>query len=287
MARNGWMAAMGGALLWLVAAQPAQADSMSASTANGWDVSAGLYGWAIWLDGDVKLRNEDFAVSADPIDFIEAFRGGVMGNFEARKGKLALYADIFYVDLHFDNSVYGSANPFGNLIIGGRAKAELDLDFGLYQAGALYQVAETETAYGATRLEIGSGARWVRENPDLKARIDASATSDFFDIKRHYAVASDRVIEWVDALVVSRVTQELSEGKAVVLMGDAGGFSEDDFSWQVSAMYQVDGTLFGFDSTTMLGYRALGLKFEDEGENGARGVDTVMQGPVAEVAFRW
>ncbi len=104
----------------------------------------------------------------------------------------------------------------------------------------------------------------------------------------NYAFATTGVMEWVDPVIATRVTHEFKEGEAVTFTGDIGGFNTDrNFSWQVQLTYDREGTLFGFDTTSSFGYRALGLLYDDTDFGGERGVDVVLHGPVAEIAFHW
>ncbi|MFD0986950.1 hypothetical protein [Methyloligella solikamskensis] len=104
----------------------------------------------------------------------------------------------------------------------------------------------------------------------------------------NYAFATTDVMQWVDPVIATRVTHEFKEGEAVTFMGDIGGFNADrNLSWQVQLTYDREGTLFGFDTTSSFGYRALGLLYDDTDFGGSRGVDVVLHGPIAEIAFRW
>lgn len=93
---------------------------------------------------------------------------------------------------------------------------------------------------------------------------------------------------WVDPVIALRLKHDFGNGRSISAMGDFGGFNVDDgLSWQAVLMYDCEGTLLGFETTTSLGYKALWLRYEEETSRGARGVDVVLHGPVFEVAFRW
>jgi len=71
-------------------------------------------------------------------------------------------------------------------------------------------------------------------------------------------------------------------------MGDFGGFNVDDgLSWQALLTYDYEGSLFGFQTTTSIGYKALGLNFQESTSHGTHGINVVLHGPMAELAFRW
>ena len=107
------------------------------------------------------------------------------------------------------------------------------------------------------------------------------------DISGNFALVNSGTMDWVDPVIALRMTHALGNGQSVSAMGDVGGFQSDDFSWQVVLTYDREGKLFGYDTTTSIGYKALGLKFEEQASKGARGVDVVLHGPIAEIAFRW
>lgn len=108
------------------------------------------------------------------------------------------------------------------------------------------------------------------------------------DISGNFAFVNSGEMDWVDPVVAVRMTHAFGNGRSVTAMGDVGGFNADsDFSWQVLLTYDMDGKFLGFDTTTSIGYKALGLLFEEGTSNGTRGVDVVLHGPVAELKFRW
>jgi hypothetical protein len=51
--------------------------------------------------------------------------------------------------------------------------------------------------------------------------------------------------------------------------------------------HDIDGTLWGFDTTTSLGYKALWLNYEDQTPKGDAGVDAWLHRPIMEIAPRW
>jgi hypothetical protein len=119
------------------------------------------------------------------------------------------------------------------------------------------------------------------------ALLERALALDGKEFNDNFAFVNTGNMDWVDGVIALRLTHALGNGKSVTAMGDVGGFQSDDFSWQVILTYDWDGTLFGYDTTTSIGYKALGLKFEEQTSKGARGVDVVLHGPLAEIAFRW
>ncbi|MEZ5827347.1 MAG: hypothetical protein R3D30_00020 [Hyphomicrobiales bacterium] len=108
------------------------------------------------------------------------------------------------------------------------------------------------------------------------------------DIHGNLAFVDTGTMDWVDPVIALRMTHDLGNGESITAMGDFGGFNVDDgLSAQVILAYNRDGTLFGFETTTTIGYKALWLNFEDNTPHGARGVNVWLHGPLAEISFRW
>jgi len=108
------------------------------------------------------------------------------------------------------------------------------------------------------------------------------------DFNKNFAFVDTGDMSWVDPVIAMRVTHDLGNGRSITAMGDFGGFNVDDgLSWQAVLAYNYEGTLFGYETTTTLGYKALWLDFEEDTSKGTRGIDAVLHGPIAELSFRW
>jgi len=120
------------------------------------------------------------------------------------------------------------------------------------------------------------------------ALLQNAVNLDGKDVQGNFAFVDTGNMNWVDPVIAMRMTHEFGNGQSVMAMGDFGGAPlASSLSWQAVLAYNCDGTLFGFDTTTTLGYKALWLKYEDQTAKGARGIDVVLHGPIAQVAFRW
>jgi len=282
-----------------LAANAARLPEAPPEPPSAWTFDGGLYAWAIWLQGDVTARGLNFDVYADPIDLIDALDGPIItATFEAKRGPFALYTDILYADFGYDASFLKEVNPIAPLTLGADGRVGADYKFGVYQAVGFYQVARTTDANGNdTTLELGPGARWFRQKLDITLHLDSFATLKLkrprlakrldFSRNRDLAFAKTSLLQWVDPTVAARVKHAFGDGQSVTAMGDVGGFSSNDFSWQALVTYDWDGKFLGFDTTTSVGYKALGIKFNDSTSTGTRGVDVVLHGPMAELKVRW
>ena len=351
-----------------------------ASVASAWTFDGGLYGWVLWVEGDVTARGEKFNVYADPIDLIDALDGPiVMANFEATRGRFSFYADVVYAKFAMDSDFIGEAEPIPALKLTGNARIGADYTFGVYQADAFYQVADFAGPNGGrTSVELGAGARYIEQELNITAAIDVNARIQLgrlanrlksrinlienqeerlealaqfnalrtqilenrivrakdkglnrrvarlektlarvdnrgdaiaalealdklrlgllqralnlnnSDFNKSFAFVDTGDMSWVDPVIALRMTHDLGKGRSITAMGDFGGFNVDDgLSWQAVFAYNYDGMLFGYETTTTLGYKALWLKYEEQTAKGARGIDAVLHGPIAELSFRW
>jgi hypothetical protein len=146
---------------------------------SAWTFDGGLYGWAIWLQGDTTIRGLEFDVYADPIDLIDALDGPIiMANFEAKRGRFALYADVVYAKFHGVSDFLSEAKPIPGLTLKGDARVGGDAEFGVYQLDAFYEVAQFAGAKGKTSFEIGGGVRWVQLDVNVTAAVDLSVTAN-------------------------------------------------------------------------------------------------------------
>ena len=377
MWRKVWLCLLGGIVTAGVGPSAVQAGD--ATSASGWTMTGGLYGWFPWVEGTVTARDEAFNIYATPIDLIEHFDAPpAMANFEARRGKVSLWGDVLYAKFAFGDDFASEAEPIPILKLSGKGSSSTDYSLGVYQFGAFYQVADFAGDNGHTSLEVGAGARFIDQNFRVKARIDTSAqirlgkladriekriqkiqnqeerleslaalnalrkdllnkeigraadkgrqrrvtklqntlkrvdrrgeaiaaleaveqlrlellraalNVDGDEFNRQFAFVGTGDMDWVDPTISLRVQHHFGNGQSITAVGDFGGFNvEDGLSSQMVLTYDIEGTLFGFDTTTSLGYKALWLRYEDQTSRGKVGMDAWLHGPIAEVAFRW
>jgi hypothetical protein len=285
-------------LAWF-AANPASASDLSPEPpASGWEFSFTPYGWMINVNGDVTARghsadiNEDFFQIVEKSDSLLAW----MSYFEARKGRLALFIDVVWMDLSFPGNFQGSrTGPLGRASIDVRGNVTLDYQQLIIQSGVGYEVARWQRAPGSfTALDVMGSARYWSEDTDISLRLSGTATVDLerlgLKLKRsgRVAVARGNDLEWVDPVVGARLRHQIAPGKHLGLTGDVGGFGAgSEFSWQVVGTYGFDTTCLGQPLHMVLGYRALAVDYSETGRFGKEGLDIVQHGPVMGVTFNW
>ena len=271
-----------------------------APPASKWDFSFTPYGWMINVDGDVTARghtadiNKNFFQLVDESDSLLAW----MSYFEARRGRLALFTDVVWMDLGFPGKFQAQRSPlarFPGVVVSVRANAQLDYQQTIIQSGVAYEVARWESAPGSyTALDVLGSARYWNQDVDLSLHLTGTLTADLerlgLKLKRSGRVAVARAddLEWVDPVVGGRIRHQIAPGKDLRLEGDIGGFGAgSQFSWQVVGVYAFHTALFGVPLHADLGYRALSVDYSERGRHGKDGLDVLQHGPVMGVTFNW
>ncbi len=190
------------------AAQSAPPDS-AAAPAPEWQFEFTPYLWLIGLDGSVSIgsREEEFSVSFS--DLFAALELGLMGAFEARRGRWGLIADGMYFDL-------GPAAP-NTGPAGGTLAVEIVEQ--LYMAGGLVRVLDRS---GAT-VDLIVGARYVNLAVELAAR------GGLLD-----GVSRSGRQEWVDAVVGGRGNYPFTRRWSAIVNLEVGT-GGSDFTWHALA----------------------------------------------------
>jgi len=290
-----WFAASGPAF----AADLAYADAEPAA-ASGWQFSFTPYGWMININGDITARgntvsvNENFFQIVDKSDSLAAF----MGYFEARKGKLGVFADVIWLDLGFSGRINAKGSPFARfprVVVSVAGNAQANYQSTIIQSGVAYEVAHWQNAPGSyTALDLLGGARYWNEEVSLSVNVTGTLAVDFkrlgLNLKRSrgIAVANGGTLEWVDPVVGARVRHQIAPGKELRVRGDIGGFGAgSDFSWQAAANYGFQTRCFGIPLNLAIGYRALYVDYSESGPFGKNGLDLLQHGPMMGVSFNW
>jgi hypothetical protein len=290
------------ACAWFAASSPARSADFSEqpTPAGNWEFSFTPYGWMINVDGDVTARghtadvNQNFFQIVDKSDSLLAW----MSYFEARRGRLALFTDLVWMDLGFPGQFQVKRSPlarFPQAVVSVRGNAQLDYQQTIVQSGVAYEVARWQSAPGSyTALDVLGSARYWNQDVDLSLHLTGTLTADFerlglkLERSRRVAIARSGDLEWVDPVVGTRVRHQIAPGKELRLEGDIGGFGAgSEFSWQLVGVYGFHTAIFGVPLNADLGYRALSVDYSERGRFGRNGLDIVQHGPVMGVTFNW
>jgi hypothetical protein len=289
---------------WLGASSPALAADLGyaepAPPADKWQFSFTPYGWMINVNGDATAAghtvdiNESFFEIVEKSDSILAW----MSYFEARKGKLALFTDLVWMDLSFPGSIDVRRSPFARfpqVVVSVKGRAQLDYESTIIQSGVAYEVARWQNApQSFTAVDVLGSARYWNQDVSLSLNVTGTLDIDLqrlglkFNRSRQIAVARSGDLEWVDPVVGLRVRHQIAPGKNLRLEGDIGGFGAgSDFSWQAVGVYSFMTQCLGVPLRADFGYRALYVDYSENGRFGENGLNAVQHGPLMGVTFNW
>jgi hypothetical protein len=289
---------------WLGASSPALAADLGYAEpplpADKWQFSLTPYGWMINVNGDVTAAgqrvdiNESFFEIVEKSDSLLAW----MSYFEARKGKLALFTDLVWMDLGFPGSVDVRRTPFARfpqVVVSVKGRAQLDYQSTIIQSGVAYEVTRWQNApQSFTALDVLGSARYWNQDVSLSLNLTGTLDIDFrrlglkFDRSRQIAVARSGDLEWVDPVVGLRVRHQIAPGKNLRLEGDIGGFGAgSEFSWQAVGVYSFQTQCLGMPLIADLGYRALYVDYSENGRFGENGLNVLQHGPLMGITFNW
>lgn len=117
---------------WSAASSPAVAADLGyaepAPLPSQWQFNFTPYAWMINVNGNVTARGHTADVNADFFQILEKSDSlmALMGYFEARKGRVALFTDVVWMDLGFPGHFQAQTSPlsqFPSDVVGVKAKA--------------------------------------------------------------------------------------------------------------------------------------------------------------------
>ena len=276
--------------------------SETLAPSNQWEFQFMPYAWVLFLQGETGLgaNSKDFNTNlfevVDKADELYAF----MSYQEMRKGRLTLFADVFWNRIKIKDSGFRSFNPVAGLNLNIVAEGKAWLDLAIIEPGVAYEIGswggshaslKDEGAFApTTTLDILGGVRYWYLRPDIDLNVTATVNIPALGLSRTGAgsVSAAKTVDWFDPFIGMRLRHQLAPGQEIMLRGDIGGFDiGSDFTWQAQAGYSFDTTLFGRDMMAYLGYRALYIDYEEG--NGSRkfGLELLSHGPTMGVTFKW
>lgn len=230
-------------------------EAKQIQTESGWTFTFAPYVWATSLSGDLGTRGRQVNVDASFSDIWDHLDFAAMAIGEARYGRYSIVGDVIYTKLSGNQ-----ATPRGFLADSIDADAETFAGF----AGVGYSVLEDSAGH----LDIVGGARVWSADTEISARggiLDGRSISD-----------GDT---WVDAIGGLKGSYFVTPNFFVTGWGLVGGGGAD-IDWDVAATV---GYLFNDTFSAVLGYRALGVDYSNDGFV----FDVVQQGPILGLAVKF
>ena len=233
-----------------LAANPANADD--------WSFQIEPYLIGLMIDGDAGIgRVEGVDLDVDTSDILDALDMAGMVHFEAHhESGWGFALDYAFLDLSDDLS-----GPRGGVL-------DAEVSEGVFEALLI-----KGTGSGDEGLDYIGGLRWW--NIEVDVEIDPVILPG--------TVSSSLDEDWVDVFVGARWRNPINEKWTFSLRGDVGAGAAD-FTWHVWSGFRYK---FGNSKSLDLGYRALGVDYEDgtPGEPGYFMYDTVTHGPFIGLMF--
>lgn len=238
--------AVAGGLLF--GATPAGAQSSGSASAN-WNYEFTPYLWGAGMKGTVQsgslpATNVDMSFT----DIVDVLDFGLMGAFEARKGRWGLYLDAIYMKVSDSATVSRTgAGPLGATLT---ATANITLKQSMLAAAAMYRVSG-----GPSTVDVLGGLRYNK--------LDVEAAADFTLLGLAASRSRSGDKDWVDPYIGVRLQHALSDRWKFEGYADVGGFGVgSDLTYQVIAGFNYT---FSKSVSAKMGYRYLNADYDKGG----------------------
>lgn len=260
-----YLLTMGGALLAFPGTAfaadlpvPVQVEVVAPALEPEWQITIAPYLWMAGLNGDTAVFGfPEVEVDQSFSDILKALDIGAMAVTEIRYGRFGLFTDLIYAKVSDS-----SATPFGILA----DSAELTSQTLTFTAAPEFRIVDGQRG----SLDVMAGARlWWVDN-------DLSFSGGVLD-----GVSASDSETWVDPIIGAKGRFDLTSKVFVNGWAMAGGFGvSSDFTWDL-----MGGLGYQFNRTfsAELGYRAMGVDYEDDGFV----YDMVQHGPITGLIVRF
>jgi hypothetical protein len=289
----------GAAMATDLAPMPTKAFVAPALILNPWTFSFTPYGWVTLMNGSTTVKGRTVDVDVGFNDLMDLVRQSeipkdlfaFMGYFEARNGRLSLFADVVYMKIALNA---GMTRTVGVDDLGATVGASAGLKYQMVIAemAAAYEVVHwgsTNAPGSGTAIDVFGGARGWWQTAD--ASLSASGTINIGDLTRNAdgTLTATGSASWVDPLVGLRLRHQFGPGWNFVASGDVGGFSVGSkFSWQALAAINYDFYVHnGITWSGMVGYRALYVDYSKGSGLNQFEYNMTMHGPIIGITARF
>jgi len=252
-----------------------------------WSLRFVPYGWLTALNGTQTVRGRSVKLDASFIDIVEKSDTlvGLMGDFEARNGPIALLGNVVWskVGVEGGNVRSRALAPGVTGTLG--TTLGLDIEMVIAEVGAAYEVA----SFGSLTFDVLGGARYWYQEADLSLDFTAAVDIGELELSGTRAFARSGSIDWLDPVIGARLRYTVAPGHEFLLRGDIGGFRVgSDFSWQAIGAYGFEfGTYQGITFSGVIGYRALYVDYVQGGGRQRYEFDMLQHGPILGLSARF
>jgi hypothetical protein len=273
---------------------------------GGWEFSMTPYGWVNFITGDQTAGGNTSSINTNVFDILqEVDEIYYWASYqEARKGKLGLYADVYWVRPKFGiggvkniDGIPGAPGLHASASI--VTDADVTIDLAIIDPGIAFEITNRSTggslkdpvpSMQSMAIDVVAGARYWYLRPDADVDVSTTINIPALGISRtgSGSISAKKTIDWWDPYIGLRLRQQRGPGKELVLRGDIGGFGVgSDFTWQAVGAYTFNTRILGHNAIGMVGYKALYVDYS-EGKGAKKlGFDWLWHGPTLGLKFPW
>lgn len=265
-------------------------------TPSDWSFYATPYVWATSLNGSTTVKGRTTDVNASFIDILQhtQFPKNLMelaGYFEARNGRVSLFADAIYMKLGLGAAITRSRSVDAlNGSVG--VSAGLNVEMFIAEVAAGYAVAQWGSAGKAASdgaIDLYAGVRGWWQRADASVALAGTLNVGDLTLNADRTLTASGNVGWVDPLLGVRLRQQVAPGMSLVMSGDVGGFGAGSkFSWQTLAAINYD--LYVHNNVIwsgMIGYKALYVDYAQGSGLNLYEYKMTMHGPILGLSARF
>jgi hypothetical protein len=256
---------------------------------EAWSFTLAPYVWTPSLVGSSTVRGRTTDVDVTFVDILDHTKVpkdlfGVMAYFEARNGRVSLFADVLYLKVGLNSDMTRSRGVDAlNASVG--ASAGLKIEMVIAEAAAAYEIANWGSPAGpgsSTAIDLYGGVRGWWQKADASVNLGGTVNVGDLTFNPDRTLTASGNVSWIDPLVGVRLRQQFAPGMDLVMSGDVGGFGAGSkFSWQALAAFNH--TLFVRNNITwsgMIGYKALHVDYSQGSGLNLYEYNMTMHGPI-------
>jgi len=245
-----------------------QSHSNAAPVLDKWEFFVAPYFWMAGLDGKTTVKGVESNVNFSFSDVWENLDIGAQVHLEARKDKWGMFLDATYLKLSNDSS--GVSPAYGPVDI------DVKMEEWIVEGGGFYRLLTRPIdADRKVYVDALGGLRYI----SLYGKLSAFVPLVGLD------TSPSGTKDWLDPFIGLRFVADITKNLSIAVRGDIGGFGVGSkFTYNASA-------IFGYSFSPMisgwLGYRILGIDYEDGHGTDKFKYDVTMQGPIMGIGFRF
>jgi len=242
----------------------AAADLAPAPDTSGWRFTLAPYVWGVGLSGDVGLFGRGPVDVDIPFsDILENLDFAAMGVAEAHNGTWGVFVDLNYTSLSADGSRSRTLEK-DLLILKPSITAEVSAEADIKEFIGTFMGQWRAVNSDQMTLDVMAGARYWHVDNEIEARVNVEVNGLLgFNPALSKELSGSDGASWVDPMVGIKSRIDTDTAFYFTGWGMIGGFGiGSDFNWDVMGGVGYEWT---DHFSTVLGYRALGVDYEDDG----------------------